>query len=130
LTSTGRKEEVDTLVLSLPRSPSSVRDARSAVRDALVSHDGALVEMSALLADELVANAVLHGEGAISLEVHVGSDCVRIAVADESPALPVLRPPDATSATGRGLPIVNAAATRWGVEATAQGKSVWFEMAL
>jgi anti-sigma regulatory factor (Ser/Thr protein kinase) len=101
-----------------------------AVRDALVSQDGALVEMSALLADELVANAVLHGEGAISLEVHVRTDCVRIAVADASPAVPVLRPPDATSPTGRGLSIVNAAATRWGVEATAQGKSVWFEMAL
>ena|ERR1035441_3750620 len=126
--STGRSDEVDELVVSLPRSPESARNARSAVRSALADLDGRVVEMSALLVDELVANAVLHGEGPISLAVGVQSDCVRIAVADEGRGRPVRQAPSSYSETGRGLSIVNAAASQWGVEATDQGKSVWFEL--
>jgi anti-sigma regulatory factor (Ser/Thr protein kinase) len=128
LVSTGRNDEVDEFVFSLPHSPDSVRSARLAVRGVLASLDGAVVEMSALLVDELVANAVAHGEGAISLAVVVDPGCVRIAVADEGTMLPVHKPPSSRSESGRGLSIVNAAASRWGVDVTDHGKSVWFEL--
>jgi anti-sigma regulatory factor (Ser/Thr protein kinase) len=126
--SAGRSDEVDELVVSLPRSPDSARNARSAVRSALAGLDGRIVEMSVLLVDELVANAVLHGDGPISLAVGVQGHCVRVAVADEGQGLPVHQAPSSTSENGRGLSIVNAAASQWGVEATDRGKSVWFEM--
>jgi hypothetical protein len=35
-----------------------------------------------------------------------------------------------TSPTGRGLHIVEALADRWGVDKTAEGKTVWFEIDL
>ncbi len=119
---------MDELVVSLARRPDSARDARSVVRGALAEIDGHTVEISALLVDELVTNAVLHGEGPITLAVGVRGNCVRVAVADQARALPVHRPPSATSETGRGLSIVDKAASRWGVEATPDGKSVWFEI--
>ncbi len=54
---------------------------------------------------------------------------MRVEVADHDPALPVQQHPPAEAVTGRGLLIVDALATRWGVEPAADGKTVWFELA-
>lgn len=89
-----------------------------------------VAEVSALLANELVANAIAHGEGSISLSMVIRDDCVRVAVTDEGTALPVLRESNPTAENGRGLSIVETLATRWGVDPASQGKSVWFELVI
>lgn len=117
-------------VLPLPRSADSVGRARSAIRNTLVGLPGDVTEVSTLLANELVANAIAHGEGPISLSMEIEGDRVRVAVTDEGAVLPVLRESSPTAESGRGLAIVNALATRWGVDPTSHGKSVWFELVL
>lgn len=92
-------------------------------------HDD-VAELSVLLVNELVANAIVHGVGAIFLAMESSPDCLRVVVSDEGDALPVLRDPSPTAEGGRGLSIVNALATRWGVDPADGGKSVWFEIAL
>jgi two-component sensor histidine kinase len=89
-----------------------------------------VAEVSALLANELVANAIAHGEGSISLSMEIRSDCVRVAVTDEGAGLPVHRESTPTAESGRGLSIVDALATSWGVDPAAPGKSVWFELVM
>jgi hypothetical protein len=82
----------------------------------------------ALVASELLANAVLHASGPyrVSLELRGGS--VRISVTDGSRTLPVLRQCDLYAATGRGLRVVLALATNWGAELTSDGKRVWADL--
>lgn len=89
-----------------------------------------VAEISALVANELVANAIAHAEGSICLSMEIRVDCVRVAVTDEGTELPVLRESNPTAESGRGLSIVNALATRWGVDPAGHGKSVWFELVI
>jgi anti-sigma regulatory factor (Ser/Thr protein kinase) len=117
-------------ILSLSRSPDSVGLARAAVRKALLELNTDVAELSALLVDELVANAIVHGAGEVSLALEVSQECVRVAVTDEGEKLPVLRIPSPTAEGGRGLSIVNAVAAQWGVDPMTRGKSVWFELAV
>ena len=80
-----------------------------------------------LVVSELVTNAVMHGQGAIRLRLHVDAGDVWGEVIDAGGGFEhELREagPDATS--GRGLLIVDRLTTRWGVhEGTTH---VWFEM--
>lgn len=117
-------------VLPLPRSSDSVGRARSAIREALTGLPGDVAEVSALLANELVANAVDHGEGSIALSIEIRRDCVRVAVTDEGTVLPVLGESNPTAESGRGLSIVDALATRWGADRDGRGKAVWFELGI
>jgi anti-sigma regulatory factor (Ser/Thr protein kinase) len=79
-----------------------------------------------LLADELVANAVVHSTGPISLTVDVCAEAVRVEVADGDGGDPVVRGPGPGETHGRGLYLVDSLASSWGVEQIAEGKYVWF----
>lgn len=92
--------------------------------------DGDVADVSVLLVNELVANAIVHGEGSISFSLEIGAGGVRVAVTDEGEELPVLRASSPTAEGGRGLSIVDTLATRWGVDPEGRGKSVWFELEL
>src|SRR4051794_5422140 len=90
---------------------------------------------AALMTTELVTNAVLHAQTPYTLTVKVDVDSdpmsVRVEVRDTSPTLPVVRAmPSAYASSGRGLALIAQLARRWGCEALANGKSVWFEPAL
>lgn len=93
----------------------------------------ATVQDTLLMVSELVTNAVRHGSPDIVLSLAVLSDRVRIAVQDRGEALPVVSArPSADRPAGRGLLIVAATASDWGVvrEEGQQGKTVWAELPL
>jgi anti-sigma regulatory factor (Ser/Thr protein kinase) len=116
----------------LPPEPASASRAREFVRGQLGREcDGDVLEIVALLATELVTNAVLHARTPLRLTVDVVAPVVRVAVEDTATATPVVRryePSEAT--TGRGLALVEALARSWGIESTADGKQVWCEIEL
>jgi hypothetical protein len=69
---------------SFPAEPAAVREARSVVRLSLEPTDGDLVELVVLLADEVVTNAVVHGEGPIDIAVDADEERVKVMVGDRS----------------------------------------------
>ncbi|MFF8387412.1 ATP-binding protein [Streptomyces kanasensis] len=68
-----------------------------------------------LVVSELVTNAIRHGRGEVGLTVAAGADGLRIEVSDDNPAPARLRPADEADECGRGLLLVDALATTWGV---------------
>jgi anti-sigma regulatory factor (Ser/Thr protein kinase) len=90
------------------------------------------LDAAVLLASELVTNAVRHGRPDITLSIRTTPDTLRVAVHDQGAAFTsgtaeLVLP---TQDSGRGLIIVAALATTWGVAPSEdpQGKSVWFEL--
>jgi anti-sigma regulatory factor (Ser/Thr protein kinase) len=120
-------------VLDLPPTTDSVPVARRFVQARLVDSaaDGSVdLDTATLLVSEVVTNAILHARTTVTLTVEVADELVRITVRDGSPLRPRLHSSAPTSATGRGLRLVDSLAKRWGVEAdpVTGGKIVWFEV--
>lgn len=112
---------------SLGSAGAARRFVATALTDAGVDHD--VVDVAELLTSEIVTNAVVHAACAPEVGVARRDDAVRVEVVDNATSAPHLRhvPPDATA--GRGLAIVDAMATRWGVERRESGGNVvWFEL--
>ena len=118
------------LSLSLPPVPTASRVARAAVRDlfADVLNRNTVADLE-LVISELVANGVEHGHGTIQLSVDHSIAAIHGSVTDDGNGFDYT-PPDLTSQAlrGRGLAIVDALVTRWGIRpGSAQ---VWFDIAL
>jgi anti-sigma regulatory factor (Ser/Thr protein kinase) len=127
-----REDAVPVIATSLPQATSSARTARAFTRETLTGWQLAhSYEDVALVVNELVANAVLHGQGPITLSLAHCGNAVRIEVLDDSAALPKQPPPSDTRLGGRGLAIVSAIADDWGSAHTGEGgKSVWAEVSV
>ncbi len=126
---TGRGNRL--LATSLPWHADSVGEARTKVR-ALTMQQGLpaeCVRAAALLASELVSNAVEHGAPPLQLRVLTTGTGLRLEVDDASPTAPSLLGVPATAATGRGLTIVDAVSSAWGHYSTVSGKCVWCDIA-
>ena len=130
-------DEITALVVSamrstgvaLPSSPASVATARRLVRHATASWGAGDVEDTvALLATELVANAVRHGGDDIDIVIRVADECVRVEVRDSSDVLPTKRDMSDDRESGRGVALVDALSEAWGCDPTTDGKTVWFEL--
>ena len=114
--------------------PSDLRapgKARAAARAALLRwrvEDPADVDDVVLMVDELVANAVVHGNGPVRVRLVVRDLMLRAEITDSSPEGPPERPrergPDAEN--GRGLFLVDALSSESGTDLCETGKSVWF----
>ena len=94
----------------------NVRAAREWCRAQLVERrDEAFRERVALVASELVANAVLHGAGPVRMALAVDPGRVTLSVGDAGagPVTPRVVPLDALG--GRGLGIVASVSDCWGV---------------
>ncbi|SEF86647.1 Anti-sigma regulatory factor (Ser/Thr protein kinase) [Thermomonospora echinospora] len=79
---------------------------------------------------ELVTNAWQAGAGdlLVLLEPCQDRGLVDVAVWDDAPGVPVRREPDFVAESGRGLHLVEALTTAWGVEPDpggGPGKTVW-----
>jgi hypothetical protein len=109
--------------------PAAVAVARRLVTDALWrwGHEAAVLADAELVTSELVSNAILHAGTPFRVSVHRYGPVVRIGVRDAAKSLPVVMVADPARFTGRGMRLVSAAASRWGVDATADGKTVWAE---
>ncbi|HEX3908368.1 MAG TPA: SpoIIE family protein phosphatase [Mycobacteriales bacterium] len=116
---------VQTLQLALDTVPA----ARRLVRDCLA---GTEVEELAtdveIVVSELATNAVLHGRPPAWLRLTAGDGAVLVETFDGNPVAPVMAMLSEDAMTGRGLALVTAMSTRWGVEPTAEGKRVWAEL--
>jgi anti-sigma regulatory factor (Ser/Thr protein kinase) len=93
-----------------------------------------LIDDAELVASELTANAVLHGQAGacncFDVRLKPGHQRLRIEVADTSSSLPRQKAPGSVAETGRGLLLVEAVCRRWGVvRETPGGKTVWAELA-
>jgi anti-sigma regulatory factor (Ser/Thr protein kinase) len=124
------------LVLRLRAHVESVRAARHAV-DRLPGLDDYPEQVFnlRLLVTELVANCVTHAglgnEDVIVVDLDMQGPRVRVAVTDPGPgfrATPPSQPPGGMS--GRGLFLVDALSSRWGVERGGGDTTVWFEIDL
>jgi anti-sigma regulatory factor (Ser/Thr protein kinase) len=87
-----------------------------------------LCDDAALLASEVVTNALRHAGGAISVRAERDGETLVVQVLDPSPSEPVVLLPDPWSETGRGMSLVDAIAREWGVVPHPAGKVVWFRL--
>ncbi|MFD7069027.1 SpoIIE family protein phosphatase [Streptomyces sp. NPDC059913] len=112
--------------------PEGLSDARSIVRQALTDWDMAeLADDAELVTGELLVNVLLHTEGGAVLTLEVLPEPVRrvrLSVQDRSSAWPRRRSPGETATSGRGLLLLDAVASRWGIEPRGEGKAVWCEI--
>ena len=82
-----------------------------------------------LLVTELVTNALFHARPPVILRVLRLDACVRVEVEDSGHTLPVPMRNSTDSMTGRGLSLVSALSSAWGVDPTSTGgKVVWAEV--
>ena len=83
-----------------------------------------------LMLSELVANTVLHSRTPERLRVLRVGDRLRVEVYDDSSDFPVVMTPSPHRVHGRGMLLVDALASDWGVNSTPSGKVVWAEVRL
>lgn len=101
--------------------------ARRLVRTT-ASELGELADDAELVVSELLTNALLHGEPPVTVRVRA-AEVIRIEVHDTGRSAPIVLPRNTEAMTGRGLALVSALATSWGVEGDpAGGKVVWAEL--
>jgi anti-sigma regulatory factor (Ser/Thr protein kinase) len=88
-----------------------------------------VVDDVVLVASELVTNAINHTAGPVEVAAWRAPDGAwRVEVADESTVVPVLQDVvPLQQPGGRGLRIVQALATSWGVVPAGGGKRLWVE---
>jgi anti-sigma regulatory factor (Ser/Thr protein kinase) len=123
------------LTVDLPRSNTAPAIARRALRRFLADADAYdLLGDAELAMSELVANAVVHASGHVALAIWWTAETgvLRVEVADGDPNPPVART-TSSPARGRGLHIVAAITSQWGVIEDGRapggnGKVVWFEI--
>jgi anti-sigma regulatory factor (Ser/Thr protein kinase) len=120
------------VVLQLSKDLDAPALARRFVAEQGASLPADVVADAELLVSELVTNAVLYGRAAITLRVNVDPPGIGIAVHDSGDdAIDVAaNRPDPNAPGGRGLLIVRAIATAWGVMPSdpPPGKTVWFRL--
>ena len=111
-------------------STADIATARNQVADFVAANGHpARCEDVRLMVSELVTNAFVHASSPCQVTVTVTGPSLRVDVSDSSRDNPTLQPPSLTEVNGRGLFIVQALATIWGVSSHDGGKTVWFELA-
>jgi anti-sigma regulatory factor (Ser/Thr protein kinase) len=119
-----------------PGRPEQIRTARRFLAAALAAWPDTQAAAQ-LLVSEVVTNAIVHsasGDEGGSVEVRYGLDDheVLVEVLDAGGATHPSRHgyPEAGAVSGRGLALVDALASSWGVHEHQTGRVVWFRLPL
>ena len=140
LESVGRPRELETLPgmhreaeasLDLPQALTSAAEARRFVTKTMTEWDlTPLLDDALLVASELAANAVTHADSPCRIRLSLKDASVRIDVIDMGTGTPEPQPASTTLEHGRGLHLIAALTSAWGLEIIpGQGKVVWAELA-
>jgi anti-sigma regulatory factor (Ser/Thr protein kinase) len=115
--------------LDLEQDPASVGAARQFVRE-VVRGWGAEDpdDTAALVASELVTNALHHAAGPVSLFGAGRLDRVVLSVTDGSTTPAEVEVRGLLAESGRGLALVQSLTRAWGEELLPDGKRVWAEV--
>lgn len=107
-----------------------VREGRRYVRRQVMGAGAEeLADDAALVAAELLANALQHGAPPVLIGVEARPGRVRLEISDASPRWPVVAPLNDANMTGRGFVLVDAVSTSWGVHREVHGgKTIWCEL--
>jgi anti-sigma regulatory factor (Ser/Thr protein kinase) len=107
--------------------PSSVPAARLFATGALTGASRELAETVALMVSELATNCVLHTNSEFEITISQTPNEIRVEATDRARGEPQMQSPGPYDPHGRGLRIVDALASDWGVDLRdRQGKVVWF----
>lgn len=124
-------EITPTAEVALPADLSAARRARTFVRENLCpSHHAEVVEPALLLVTELAVNAVEHGAPPVRAALDCRGGTVRLAVSDGSRTRPVHVLATLQSESGRGVALVDALSSAWGVQVEGAGKTIWCDLPL
>lgn len=107
-------------------APAAARTTVASVLHGWGFQDSDWLARAQLVVGELVNNAVRHGGGCLSLDVQAHDGRVFVGAADGSSVVPRTRKPDDRG--GRGLVLIEAFTSRWGVHDHEGGKRVWVEL--
>jgi CheY-like chemotaxis protein/anti-sigma regulatory factor (Ser/Thr protein kinase) len=119
-------------VLELPLDLTSPRRARQFLLSNCARWGcGPVVDTAELVVSELVTNAISHGRSRCELRLGLSGSALRVEVTDHGGGTPDPLVASDVDEHGRGLLLVSAVATAWGVEAVpGDGKLVWAQIAL
>ncbi|MFF9318490.1 ATP-binding protein [Streptomyces sp. NPDC014735] len=124
-------EPFEPFTLELIAVPKAVPQVRQILRDWCGEADALDL---LLCVSELLSNVIVHlGEGTPVTLCVSGADAsrVRVELSDPEPGMwPAPRAAGVEDESGRGLALVGALASRWGVEQGVRGKTVWCELPL
>jgi serine phosphatase RsbU (regulator of sigma subunit)/anti-sigma regulatory factor (Ser/Thr protein kinase) len=116
----------------LPADSSATPLARRALAGWLTAWevDAEVAEAATLCLSELVTNAVIHSGTAPRVTAQLDGERLLVAVQDRGNRGTARRTEDhePTDISGRGLLLVEALATAWSAEHSADGTTVWFEL--
>lgn len=105
----------------------SVRQARRFVSQAIHGSPPELIQTVVLMTSELASNCIRHTDSRFEVAVTRTEGEIRVEATDRGRGQPVVRTPEPTDPSGRGLQIVDMLAADWGVELLPEeGKTVWF----
>ena len=128
-TAAAREPAVSTLELT--PEPRSVRTARTWVVGELAAIGREdLADAAELGVSELVTNAVIHSGTSPRVTAQLDDERLLVSVQDRGSSGTARRTEDhePTDISGRGLMLVEALATAWSAEHSADGTTVWFEL--
>jgi anti-sigma regulatory factor (Ser/Thr protein kinase) len=122
------------LTRTFAHDPATVGQARMWAREHVSARTASrprrndLADDIATVVSELMTNALRAGSAHTVVTLHIGPEAITVAVTDSVAALPELREAGPTETSGRGLQIVAALSTDWGVTTWNVGKTVWAEV--
>jgi anti-sigma regulatory factor (Ser/Thr protein kinase) len=118
----------------VPPDPAAVGGARRFLRRTLQEWGvaGDTPDAAELCLSELVTNALIHTPAGCAVRVLLDHGVLTTTVRDGGSSEAGSADPleDPLRVHGRGLPLVDAVATRWGSEIDSVGTTIWFELEL
>ncbi len=123
---------VRTAQLALATDLSSIAEARAATHATLTGWEVPpdVTDGLVLLLSEVATNALLYGRPPVEVMLRRTAHKVVLEVRDRGWTYPRRRLASADDEGGRGLELVGALATRWGVRTLSRGKAIWMEVDL